>query len=67
VQAEKTEITERVSKIVFMDARLSKAVASWQGNLLIDVQCHHRMNLPCRVELGLRLSRGFSRANDLDR
>jgi hypothetical protein len=40
VQAEKTEITERVSKIVFMDTRLSEAVASWQANLLIDADAH---------------------------
>ena len=40
MQAEKTEITERVSKIIFMDARLSETVASWQGNLLIDADAH---------------------------
>jgi len=51
VQAEKTEITERVIKIVFMDARLSEAVASWQGDLLIDVQCHH-LNFPHGITFG---------------
>jgi hypothetical protein len=35
VQPEKTEITERVTKIVFMDTGLSEAAAIWQGNLLI--------------------------------
>lgn len=39
MQAEKTEITERVSKIVFIDARLSETVASWQGDLLIETRC----------------------------
>ena len=66
MQAEKTEITERVSKIVFMDARLPEAVASWQGNSLIDADAHRDNGKRFVVRAGLRLIgltswRNFSR------
>jgi len=44
VHAYRREATER-SKIVFTDAHVAEAVASWQGDLLNDAQRHHRVDL----------------------
>jgi len=55
VQADKTETTETVSKIVLMHARLSEALASWQGDLLNDLQSLVAILIAC-VELIVNLA-----------